>query len=126
MVGGYLLDTGSQCQRPTALGDPLPSAPGGYGHCTEGSLRLGQGVQFSGSPCRENMEFPKTLASLEDSSSHAEPLGTRGRVVEPGSCAEIRGHSGLRGLGGAEGAASTQLAAAVCAKDQIRGFSRQG
>lgn len=110
---------------PSAVGDPLPSAPDGYWHRTAGSLRRGQGAQFIGGPCRANGWFPKALAAREDSSP-AESLGTAGGPPEPGGGPGIRRHSGLRGLGGVGAAPSTALAAAVCARDQMRGFSRHG
>lgn len=95
----------------SAAGVLLPSAPDGYWNRTSGSLRLGYGAQFSGSPCRVNVEFPKALAAGE-SSSPSESLGTRSRLIELG-CLGIMWHSGLCALGGVEGALSTALAAAV-------------
>lgn len=117
---GHLLE-----DTPSTFGGPLPSAPEGYWHCTAGSLRRGQGAQFSGRPCRANVGFPKALAIREDS-SHAESLGTAGGAPGPGGCPGIRWRSELRGLGRVGGAPSTPLAAAVCARDQMRGFSLQG
>lgn len=104
-----------------AAGDSLPSAPEGYWHGTAGFPCCAQVSGQFGGPCRANVVIPKALAT-RGGFSHTDSLEIAGLALKPGSSLGIRWrHSGLRGVGGL-GALSKVLAAAVRARDQMRGF----